>query len=495
LNYRLRPVLLGCLALAIPLAIDIASLDPGIDYWDTGELQTVPYILGIPHPTGFPAYVLLGWLWTHALPLGSVAYRMNLLSAVGTSLASLALYAAARVWGVNAIFALGAALVFAVSRIVWDHAVHADVHAVAIAAFGASVWLALWWQRDGAARVLVACAAVCGGAIALHSALVLVVPGVAVLALARTPPLRLAAVAVATGAAIVVAFYAYLPIRSAVVFAQRSDPTLVLGLAPGRPFWDNDHPSTWAGFRAEVGGGEFGAARALGGSVSPAVLAQLPARFGRDAASDLALGLLAIAAAGVVVMARRSWWCAAGIVAAGLLPVLFVLSFSVESDPDRYFMPAYFAISLLVAVGADALARGGLERAPAPVLAVVGALFGVVVFANVLESRNRFWPRGYTSTQALIDRVIRRTPDNAVIVASWNDATVLAYGAYVERRFGHRILVTGWPPDYLADYPQWVRERPVIIISDGTLDVPGFTLRDRDPLALPHLDQLAPVLR
>jgi len=486
--------LLGCLAFLIPFAIEVASLDPGIDYWDTGELQTVPYILGIPHPTGFPAYVVLGWVWTHLVPFGTVAYRMNLLSAVGTSLAALALFAAAVTWGADAVFALGTALVFAVSRIVWDHAVHADVHAVAIAAFGTCLWLALKWRRDGDARVLVACAAVCGFAISLHSAMVLIAPGVAAVALARKPSLRVAGLAVAAGAVVIAGFYAYLPVRSAVVYAQRLDPTLALGLPPGRPFWDNDHPSTLAGFRAEVGGGQFGAVRALGAIVSPAVLAQLPDRFGRGAAADLALGLLAIAAVGLIAMARRSSWCAAGIVAAGLLPVLFVLSFTVESDPERYFMPAYFSIALLVAAGADVLARGGLERAPRPVLAIVGILFGVVAATNVAESRDRFAPRGYTTTQSLIDRIVAKTPDNAVVVAAWNDATVLAYGAYVERRFGHRILVTGWPPDYLADYPRWVRERPVIVVTEGALDLPGFTMHDRDPLDLPHLDQLAPVL-
>ncbi len=482
----------ACLAFAIPFAIDLASLDPGIDYWDTGELQTVPFILGIPHPTGFPAYVLLGWLWTHLLPVGTVAYRMNLLSAAGTSLAALALYAAAVTWGTDAVFALGAALVFAVSRIVWDHAVHADVHAVAIAVFGAALWLALRWRRDGDPRVLIACGAVCGLAVAVHSAMVLVLPGIAAIAFARVPAPRPAFAALGAALVVAAALYAYLPIRSAIVFAQRRDPTLALGLPPGRPFWDNDHPASLAGFRAEVGGGEFGAARALREIVSPAVVAQLPERFGRGAAADLALGLLAIAAVGIAIVVRRSWCTALGIVAAGLVPVLFVLAFAVESDPERYFMPAYFTIALLVAIGADGLARGGLAHAPRPVLVVVGALFGVVVFTDLVAARERFHARGYPTAQPLIDRIVAQTPHDAVLVAAWNDATVLAYGAYVERRLGDRILVTGWPPDYLADYPRWVRERPVIIITEGDLALPGFTLHDRDPLALPHLDQLEP---
>ena len=35
---------------------------PGVGFWDTGEFQAVPPILGTAHPTGYPTYVLLGWL-------------------------------------------------------------------------------------------------------------------------------------------------------------------------------------------------------------------------------------------------------------------------------------------------------------------------------------------------------------------------------------------------------------------------------------------------
>ena len=52
---------------------------PSTGFWDTGEAQTVPPTLSIFHPTGFPTYEILGWLWT-PLPIGEVAWRMNLLS-------------------------------------------------------------------------------------------------------------------------------------------------------------------------------------------------------------------------------------------------------------------------------------------------------------------------------------------------------------------------------------------------------------------------------
>ena len=56
---------------------------PGVGFWDTAEFQTVPPILGTAHPTGYPTYVLLGWLASVVLtPFGEAAFRMNLLSAI-----------------------------------------------------------------------------------------------------------------------------------------------------------------------------------------------------------------------------------------------------------------------------------------------------------------------------------------------------------------------------------------------------------------------------
>src|SRR5450759_4703222 len=50
------------------------------------EMQKAPPALDIAHPTGYPTYVLLGKLWSF-LPIGSVAFRMNLLSAVYAAVA------------------------------------------------------------------------------------------------------------------------------------------------------------------------------------------------------------------------------------------------------------------------------------------------------------------------------------------------------------------------------------------------------------------------
>ena len=60
---------------------------PTIYVGDSGELVTAVALLGIPHPTGYPLYVLLGKAWTMIFPFGSVAWRMSIFSAACGALA------------------------------------------------------------------------------------------------------------------------------------------------------------------------------------------------------------------------------------------------------------------------------------------------------------------------------------------------------------------------------------------------------------------------
>ncbi|RLC93667.1 MAG: hypothetical protein DRI77_11675, partial [Chloroflexi bacterium] len=71
------PTLLGLTTLALYLR----TLLPSVGQADTFEFQVIVPRLGVAHPTGYPLYVLLGKLFT-LLPLGNVAWRVNLASAV-----------------------------------------------------------------------------------------------------------------------------------------------------------------------------------------------------------------------------------------------------------------------------------------------------------------------------------------------------------------------------------------------------------------------------
>ncbi len=64
----------------ITFSVYLYTLCPTVYWDDAGELIAACYTLGIPHPPGHPLYAIIGWLFTHT-PVGSPAYRVNLMSA------------------------------------------------------------------------------------------------------------------------------------------------------------------------------------------------------------------------------------------------------------------------------------------------------------------------------------------------------------------------------------------------------------------------------
>ena len=60
----------------------LQTLCPTLNFIDSGELSTVCTTLSIAHPTGYPLFTLLGYLFSH-LPLGlRTIYQLNLLAAI-----------------------------------------------------------------------------------------------------------------------------------------------------------------------------------------------------------------------------------------------------------------------------------------------------------------------------------------------------------------------------------------------------------------------------
>src|SRR5512140_322715 len=86
------PAACGFAVFGAALAMYTWTVAPSVMPGDYAEFQMCAAILGIPHPTGYPLYVLLGKLFT-LLPFGDVAYRVNLSSAVYMAGAATMLYA------------------------------------------------------------------------------------------------------------------------------------------------------------------------------------------------------------------------------------------------------------------------------------------------------------------------------------------------------------------------------------------------------------------
>jgi len=72
-------------AALVALWVYVSTLSPTVAWVnqgeDSGDLLVAAATLGIPHPTGYPLFVLLGRV-VSLIPIGAVAFRINLVAAV-----------------------------------------------------------------------------------------------------------------------------------------------------------------------------------------------------------------------------------------------------------------------------------------------------------------------------------------------------------------------------------------------------------------------------
>ena len=450
-------------AFFIPLIVYGFSISRWPFSWDYGEMQTVPYMLGIPHPTGFPLFVLLGWLFSHAVPVATPAWRMNFLCSLFMAGSALALRRLALALGSTQWCSLAASFAFAFTEIAWLKAVHADVHTLALLLSLFVFLAAVDFAKTRNLRSLLFGAAAYGCGLATH-------PNVLWSGLALVYGFWIVARRDARTAALVVAaalapllLYAYLPIRSAVVEASHVDPAANAPfLWHGELVWDSNRPSTLEGFTAVVSGSQFSAADSLDSIFDVALYPVYVTQWFAAASKEL-LGLtIVFAAASAIVLVRRAATREAAlcVLAGGFAAVPFAYSYGPEMDVARYLLPS------LAVTAAFAAAASGLAKTRFPALGFFVTLAMAGIAASLYEANtNRYGSRNDTGGQATIDGVRTYVPDGAVVVAHWEEATALAYGSYVDQSLGRRIVLL-WGSDDAKLYPGWTSQYRVFVLSN-----------------------------
>jgi hypothetical protein len=479
----------GAVVAVAALVLYVASLEHGVGYSDVAEFQTVPYILGIPHPTGFPGFVLLGWLWSHAVSLGDVATRMNVLSAISLAATAAVVSQLALELGAPALVAIACALAFATARAPWTHATHVEAHSVGLALAAGALLFALRYSSNHRPRDAVRAIVVASVAIAVDNTTILALTGVAILLVAgasRYGMPRRFVPALAVGMLIVVAAYAYLPIRSAIVTREGLDPTLGIGMPPGNAFWDDRHPSTLSGFVAEVTGKDFSPDQAVAGAFRPKTFEDIGQYYLPSLVRDFTLPFLILAFAGAILLAWRAPTHLVGLLAAAAIPLLFVFAYP-EGDRVRYELVSYVVIAAMPAPAARAIALRMRRRWASNLLGI--ALLAVASL-NLVGNADLF-ARRKDEANFMIGRVRAFTPDGAVVLAPWDYATALAYASYVERRLGGRVVVVTGTPEYVEPYIRgWLATRRVVVLTDQWFDARGLRVRRLDPFVKPTIVEL-----
>lgn len=469
-----RHVIALWLAWFVPFAAYALSLNGAVGYWDVGEMQVVPWILGIPHPTGFPAFVIIGWLFTHVVAVGTVAWRAALLSAVCLSTGAWTIARICVTLFDEPWIAAGAAWAFAFGGVAWVRGTRAEVHTMAACFALLALAAAVQWYRMPKPRWIYLSGAAWGLGVATHPLVALLAPALAVLVLARTRALRIAAVALALLCALApVMLYAYLPLRSAAVVKQRLDPTLALGVPPGRPFWDNNDPRTRDGFMREVSGSEFDAGGTFRRMLSPATYVEPLPVFADVLLAQTTPLAVVLGITGIVLLAARERALALAFTLAFVLPVAFALAYSIEADRDRYYLLGFAVLWIASAAAIVRVVRDWpFLRVPATIA------LAVAVVAELVANRGLFEQPHSTGARSVITAVRQHTEPNAILLAPWLYATPLAYGQYVEKSLEGRIVETGWLADDAERVPAWVKTRPVYVVGIVFGSVPGYRLED-----------------
>ncbi|WP_420632288.1 DUF2723 domain-containing protein [Candidatus Leptofilum sp.] len=135
---------LGPLLVALALLpVYLSTMSRTVGQADTFEFQVVAPQLGIAHPTGYPLYLLLGKLFSW-LPFGSVAWRLNVGTAVLATIALVFFFKFLwALWGRVETAVIGA-VVMGLTSTLWSQAIAAEVYAL----HALVVCVALWLLRE-----------------------------------------------------------------------------------------------------------------------------------------------------------------------------------------------------------------------------------------------------------------------------------------------------------------------------------------------------------
>lgn len=194
------------------LALYVRTAAPSLLWGDSAEFQTLSYFLGMSHPSGYMTQIMLGKIFTY-LPVGNIAYRVNLMSAFFGALTVAQVYLIVRLLGGLRIAAVSACLLLAFTEGFWWRALVAESYAPA-AAMVAMVWLfVLLWRNSGRWQFLFLAGLAGGLSVGIHSTVVMTAASVLVFmawTARRRPEWLGAAGGAALGALLTFGFFLYL---------------------------------------------------------------------------------------------------------------------------------------------------------------------------------------------------------------------------------------------------------------------------------------------
>lgn len=402
---------------ALALLVYLRTLLPGPSFGDWAEMQFVPYQLGIPHPTGYPLYILLGKLFS-LIPIGSIAWRAEFLSAVAAAAAAGTAVLIAGRLGVRPVIALAAGLALALTGTLWLEATFSEMNSLHLLLIAALIHRALVWRAERRDRDLRIGALLGGLALSNHLLAMTVVPIIVLFVaadawrrLAERPMLILQMLGLGL---LGLTPYLFIPLRAL------AGPASMYGRF-----------LTWDGFVSLVSGADFrrdmhftsGASLAAAWRAVPDVVEQFQER---SHAVFVFGGLI-----GGAVHLLRERWSALLFLAIVVANVFFYANYL--GDLEHYLLVTWLIVAVWLALAAETLvswlesrlARLAAEPGPAVLALVLPIVLLGTHWTTYDQSRNHTGERFAAA-------VFAELPQNAVLLSYWDTLTNLSYVHCVE---------------------------------------------------------------
>ncbi len=192
---------LALLSFLIPLGGYLVTLAPSVTFFDSGEFITAIACLGSPHSPGYPLFVNYAKPFTY-LPLGNIAFKVNIATAVSGALACYGAFLLTRFLladderaampQLSPLFrdlaALAAALAFAFTPRLWLQSNHDKPYPLVSFIAVMVLYLVLCWRKSSLAgeerpAYVYLGAFLCGLATGAHQTIVLMIPAYAFIVL------------------------------------------------------------------------------------------------------------------------------------------------------------------------------------------------------------------------------------------------------------------------------------------------------------------------
>ena len=489
--YRVRVHITAVFIFCVTGIIYILTLSRTINSFDSAELITGAYTLGIVHSPGYPLYLIIANAISR-IPIATVPLKVNVFSALAASLAVVCIFYAGMKLSNSLWSSALAALIVAFSRLVWSQAVVAEVYSLNLLLIACVSLAALYWNETPRTKTLLLLLFFLGLSLTHHPSALLLGPGILLLIIVKWRGNQLSWRSVFLALALFslpLMLYLYIPVRF------QANPSLnYVGdyfnrnlTSPDGVLW----MITGRMFAQEI----FGRGLIEG-------LSQL---------MQLNISLWLNLFGGGIILTIIGFWTIrkhkvlSAYFIVSISAILIFFAFYDVTDNAQMVAPTLVLIAPLLAIGLHRFSHLVLtpslqSRLNLPVIQTIIALsiITILVATNWNYANRRDDAYAYSFAQ----QVMANVEENALILAQWTSATPLEYLQIVEGQrpdveiidrgllalgVRDRIAQLEFPltPDYetiiLSRIDDALQSRPVYVIEEDPIIMMHYCLERTEP--------------